>query len=75
MPIYEYTCKSCEKTFEHLHRSMNDDGKIKCPECGSSKTARTFSVFAVGAEAPKASSTPPGACGRCGGPGPCPSGF
>jgi hypothetical protein len=39
-----------------------------------------LSVFAVGAEASggkakPASAAPPGMCGRCGGPGPCASGF
>ena len=72
MPIYEYTCQSCQKKFDHLHRSMSTTEKVKCPECGSTKTERALSVFAVGAEAPKASkSSAPHMCGRCGGPGPC----
>ncbi|HEX8523572.1 MAG TPA: zinc ribbon domain-containing protein [Tepidisphaeraceae bacterium] len=79
MPIYEYTCGKCKKSFEHLHRSLKeaDAGKVKCPECGSEKTTRALSVFAVGADAPKtsASAAAPGMCGRCGGPGPCASGY
>jgi putative FmdB family regulatory protein len=75
VPIYEYKCQKCESQFEKLVKSMNDgDEKIACPECGSIKTARTLSVFAVGAEAgsSKTTSAPaPGMCGRCGGPGPC----
>ena len=75
MPIYEYVCQSCEKKFEHLHRSMSDAGKVKCPECGSIKTERALSVFAVGAEGAKSkSAAAPGMCGRCGGPGPCSTG-
>jgi putative FmdB family regulatory protein len=77
LPIYEYTCRACEAKFERLVRSMSDaDTKINCPECGSAKTTRAFSVFAVGAESTRSasSSSPPG-CGRCGGPGPCPSGY
>jgi putative FmdB family regulatory protein len=84
VPIYEYTCKACHETFEQLQRTMSSAGdataaKVKCPACGSTRTARTLSVFAVGAEASggkaKASSdAPPGMCGRCGGPGPCGSG-
>jgi len=70
VPIYEYTCQACEKKFDHLHRSMSAPEKVKCPECGSSKTSRALSIFAVGGDAPK-SSAPPGMCGRCGGPGPC----
>ena len=76
MPNYEYTCESCKKSFEHLARTMNATGPVKCPECGSTKTARALSVFAVGAESASKPAMPPGGgCGRCGGPGPCPSGF
>jgi putative FmdB family regulatory protein len=72
VPIYEYTCQKCQTKFEKLIRSMSNGEKIECPKCGSSKTARALSVFAVGAEQAKGSSSPaPGMCGRCGGPGPC----
>ena len=74
MPIYEYTCQSCKSKFEQLVRTMNASAEAKCPKCGSEKTARALSVFAVGAEGaksgPAASDTP--MCGRCGGaPGSC----
>lgn len=71
MPIYEYQCKSCDQRFEKLIRSATEADHVACPECGSKKTERALSVFAVGAEAPKRSSRP-GGCGRCGGDGPCP---
>jgi putative FmdB family regulatory protein len=80
VPIYEYTCKNCDAKFEQLQRTMtslDDAPKVKCPTCGSSKTARALSVFAVGAEGgaeSPSSSGAPGMCGRCGGPGPCASG-
>ena len=81
MPIYEYTCKACNEKFEQLQRSMSSADvtapKVKCPSCGSTKTARALSVFAVGAEGAGAKSKAaagPGMCGRCGGPGPCASG-
>lgn len=79
MPIYEYTCKACEKRFEQLVRSMSaagDEPKVKCPECGSTRTARALSVFAAvsasapGAYIPDRNDAP--MCGRCGGaPGSC----
>ena len=86
MPIYEYTCQACNEKFDQLQRTMSsaDDGgaaRVKCPSCGSTKTARALSVFAVGAEGAgakskaSASAAPGGGCGRCGGPGPCASGF
>ncbi|MEO6434843.1 MAG: zinc ribbon domain-containing protein [Tepidisphaeraceae bacterium] len=82
VPIYEYACKSCQTRFEHLARTMSsaDDGAaLKCPQCGSGKTERALSVFAVGADSPRGKSSSPSAsgsgCGRCGGPGPCASGY
>jgi len=73
MPIYEYTCKSCNAKFEHLVRSMNAETKAPCPSCGSEQTARALSVFAVssgGSKSDAGGDAP--LCGRCGGlPGSC----
>jgi putative FmdB family regulatory protein len=72
LPIYEYCCQKCNNKFEFLQRSMANPAKVNCPSCGSNKTDRALSLFAVGAEAAKSSPSPaPGMCGRCGGPGPC----
>lgn len=68
MPVYEYTCQSCNKKFDQLVRSMSDDRKPACPECGSKKTAKALSVFAVGAEGATRSAAEAPMCGRCGGP-------
>ena len=70
MPIYEYTCESCSNKFEQLVRTMNAEATAKCPECGSTKTARSLSVFAVGAEGGRSKSAAADVpmCGRCGGP-------
>ena len=74
MPIYEFECKKCHKTFEALLKRMDEKAKEPCPECGSKETARKLSVFAAAASsgsksAPQAPQG--GGCGRCGGPGPC----
>jgi len=80
MPIYEYQCGKCQKDFEHLAKSMSQsDAAVPCPTCGSKKTSRKFSVFAVAATGrPTAARTAPsghqhsGTCG-CGRPhGSCP---
>ena len=73
MPIYEYTCSACNKRFEQLVRSMNTEQSFRCPECGSGKTSRSLSLFAVGGESGAKSATEvPPKCGRCGGaPGSC----
>lgn len=54
MPIYEYLCEKCEHEFEHLAKSMSDTGAVACPKCGSKKTGRKLSVFAVKGPKPAA---------------------
>jgi len=72
MPIYEYNCTACDAKFERLIKSMSSSQSVACPKCGSKKTSRSLSVFAVGADPAKTSSSDSqGMCGRCGGPGPC----
>ena len=36
MPIYEYACPHCGKTFEEWLRSSDDAGAQPCPDCGTS---------------------------------------
>ena len=48
------------------------DEPQKCPKCGSEKTARNLSVFAVSSTTGGPSSSDAPMCGRCGGaPGSC----
>jgi putative FmdB family regulatory protein len=69
MPLYEYTCEKCRAKFDQLVRTADrDSAKIKCPECGSTKTARALSLVAVGGESKGAASGDTPACGRCGDP-------
>ena len=49
MPIYEFTCNDCHKTFE-LSRPVSEAANISapCPHCGSKDTERIWSnVFAI----------------------------
>jgi len=70
MPLYEYACKDCNTRFEKLVKSMSSTEKVACPKCGSPKTERALSVFAVRAAPAAAGSAP--TCGHCGGaPGSC----
>jgi putative FmdB family regulatory protein len=55
MPMYEYTCRKCDHTFETL---VFGDESVACPECQSSKLERLLSVPA----APKSGSTLPMTC-------------
>jgi len=44
MPIYEYICKSCKKSFEKLVPRATDE-LYPCPECGSEQTEKKLSAF------------------------------
>jgi putative FmdB family regulatory protein len=46
MPIYEYLCDDCGKRSEVFRRSMNET-TIACGHCGSTRTHRAISQFAV----------------------------
>jgi putative FmdB family regulatory protein len=44
MPVYEYVCRDCEKTFE-MRRPMAEAtaANVKCPSCGSARIDRMYS--------------------------------
>jgi putative FmdB family regulatory protein len=69
MPIYEFTCRSCNHAFETLVRSSTVP---ECPHCRSTQLEKRLSVFATANSAPEQAM--PGPCGTCGhpdGPGSC----
>lgn len=45
MPIYEYKCKACNRTFQVLKPVNKRDEREKCPICGSTDTERLISQF------------------------------
>ncbi len=67
MPIFEYVCEDCEKTFETL---VLDTGEtVVCPGCESARLRRLISAHAVGradaapaCDMPACDSAPCGAC-------------
>ena len=48
MPLYEYRCRKCGKTFEMLRRMQDADRDVECPECRSDEIERLLSIFAAG---------------------------
>jgi len=44
MPAYDYKCEECGKVFEVFRRFAELDEEVKCPDCGSEKTERVFSI-------------------------------
>ena len=47
MPIYEFSCSVCGRSFEELVRSSDATGEVICPTCGSRDIRRKISVFAA----------------------------
>lgn len=41
MPLYEYTCRKCEHTFEEL---VFGEESVECPQCHTDKVERLLSV-------------------------------
>jgi putative FmdB family regulatory protein len=62
MPIYEYYCDKCDKSFEVL--VLRSDEKVRCPSCDSKKVSRLMSGFAHKTEGGKMVSSNSG-CSTC----------
>ena len=54
MPLYEYRCLKCGKSFEKLRRMQDADSDLECPECRSAEIERMLSSFSTGGCAPSA---------------------
>lgn len=66
MPLYEYTCKKCDHTFETL---VFGDDKVECPQCQGTRVEKLLSLPGI----PQVASSPaPAACNSngpsCGAP-------
>jgi len=48
MPLYEYRCRQCGKTFELLRRMKDADEDAECPDCRSPQSERVLSAFSTG---------------------------
>ena len=48
MPIYSFTCRKCEKTFEVFAAMAQRAGQaVLCPDCGSGELTRVYAPIAV----------------------------
>jgi len=43
MPIYEYDCLSCRRSFQFLVMKREEEGDLHCPKCGGMKIKRIIS--------------------------------
>jgi putative FmdB family regulatory protein len=46
MPLYEYECESCGRTFQSLILKREEEKALKCPECGGADLKRLISRVA-----------------------------
>lgn len=51
MPIFEYACETCGRTFERLTFRQQVGAPMPCPACGSVQTTKVFSTFSTQAGA------------------------
>ncbi len=63
MPIYEFTCEACGKTFDELVPASRADASVPCPECGGKKTRKNLSTFAAGGSRPSPEGSGGAGCG------------
>ncbi len=47
MPVYEYICNNCSRTFSVIKFKLSD-GETLCPECGSGEVTKKLSTFSCG---------------------------
>ncbi len=47
MPIFDYKCSDCDKTYEVYHKVREMAEDVICPDCGSSNHKRLMSVPAI----------------------------
>jgi putative FmdB family regulatory protein len=46
MPVYDYVCKDCQKSFELiLTLGEHDKGEVACPKCGSKNVEQDAAAF------------------------------
>jgi putative FmdB family regulatory protein len=74
MPIYEYQCSGCGKSYDVFHKVREVEEDVVCPGCGSTKHVRLISAPAFSVKGSGSSVSDPvpsctdGSCcgGSCG---------
>jgi putative FmdB family regulatory protein len=67
MPLYEFECLQCKKSFEELVRSTAAVTEVACPNCGSPHIRRKVSIFASKGSGSASISAPAASCAPGGG--------
>jgi len=66
MPLYEFQCTECDRTFEELVRAAAAITEVKCPKCGSEHVRRQLSLFASKVSGGGSTVTPVSSCAPSG---------
>ncbi len=71
MPLFEYLCNDCSRTFEKIVPKY--DSPADCIHCNSKNIEKQLSVFAVAGSSKDLEPAAGTGCGRCGAaePGSC----
>jgi len=67
MPIYDYKCTDCNKTYDIFHKVREVVDDIICPSCGSTNNKKLMSVTQMSIGSGSACSG--GSCNPCAGGG------
>lgn len=68
MPVYDYRCKECGKTYDVFHKGREKAEDVVCPHCGSLSSVKLMSapMIAVGASGRSEAASPSCCCnGAC----------
>ena len=68
MPLYEYKCPECNKTFEMIRSLAERDDKVECPHCKTVKKMPRLASLTQAVKSPGSATSGGGSCGA-------PSGF
>jgi putative FmdB family regulatory protein len=71
MPIFEYECTRCGKTYDVLHKGKELEEDIECPHCGSKEYVKLMSVPAAPKIAGGGFNDAPSPCDSCCANGSC----
>jgi putative FmdB family regulatory protein len=67
MPIYEYTCKACDRSFEELVMRRSDEDEVRCPACKGRRVEKKISrPAAARSSADGGGAAPSAGCGPIG---------
>lgn len=67
MPVYEYRCDDCERTFEMRRSYSESDSPAGCPQCRGQHTHRLLSNFVAFSSSSGGESTHIAGGGGCAG--------